>query len=142
MTCPNCGGSNVRLSRKKRVVDVLQRTRGKEAYRCRTCLFRFHAVESAAGGPTAAQSLSSPRRPKRKAVYNRRKLKRLLVVVGIFFAALLVFLFFVRYITTEKNPDPDGVGTSSLPSESDSSPASFTIDGQGTIYNATAIWEG
>jgi multidrug efflux pump subunit AcrB len=44
---------------------------------------------------------------------SKKRLVRLLVVIGIFAVAFVIFLFFLRYLTTERMPASDSGAISS-----------------------------
>jgi hypothetical protein len=114
MICPGCGSSEIRSSRSTSWKDIFQRARGREALRCRDCRLRFFASEFSESVPKQAVEPSRPRRS--KPLLNPRAKKRLgrgLIVLAIFAAALLIFLFFLRYLTTERSPSEDSRAVSS-----------------------------
>lgn len=106
MTCPDCGSSEIRLSRSTKFQDAFQRLRGREPFRCSKCRVRFFAIES----PELALGKAAHSNPGRRSSWNSRIKKRLakrMIVVSIFAVALFIFLIFLRYVTTEQNPSSD-----------------------------------
>ncbi len=105
MICPTCGSAEIRVSKHPHWDDFLQRIRGREAFRCRKCRLRFFASPSSEFDPAQVRQSMHTHRPK-KLISTRAK-KRLiqrLTVISIFAVALIIFLFFLRYITTERMP--------------------------------------
>jgi transposase-like protein len=43
LTCPSCGGNNVRRSRRRSLFALVQRWRGLRRYRCRECRRTFYS---------------------------------------------------------------------------------------------------
>ncbi len=114
MTCPECGSSEIRASRSIRWSDVFQRVRGREAFRCRKCRQRFFASVSPESGPGRAVQSKQTRRPsKLMSIRSKNRLVRRLILILIFAVAFVIFLFFLRYLTTERIPAPDSGATSS-----------------------------
>jgi hypothetical protein len=117
MTCPECGSSEVRASRSTRWSDIFQRVRGREAFRCRKCRLRFFASSSTVSvAPVTEQVVRSKRtrRPTRHtSSRTKQRLIKRLVVISIFAVAFILFLFFLRYLTTERMPASDSGTTSS-----------------------------
>lgn len=120
ITCPVCGSAEVRLSRSKRRTDVFRWLRGRrEPFRCRNCRRRFFASLSTIETKKRAVKPASRRRSKR--YLSRRTKKRMirtLIMVCVFAGAFILFLIFLRYMMTERQPKPfPGVipGTTSLP---------------------------
>jgi hypothetical protein len=106
MTCPECGSSEIRRSRSGKLKDVFQRVRGREPFRCSKCRVRFFAMVS----PELAFKETAHSQPGRRSLWNSRIKKRLakrMIVISIFAAALVIFLIFLRYVTTEQNPSSD-----------------------------------
>jgi hypothetical protein len=91
MTCPGCSSTDVRTSQSTRWSDIFQRVHGRDVFRCRSCRLRFFA--------------STPTGDGAKLLGHRRKqrLRRRLIVVAIFVAAFMIFWFFLRYLTAEKD---------------------------------------
>jgi hypothetical protein len=111
MTCPECGSSEVRASRSTRWSDTFQRLRGREAFRCRKCRQRFFASSSTVPVlPASGQPVQSKhtRRPARRiSTHTKKRLIKRLVMLSIFAVAFILFLFFLRYLTTERMPASD-----------------------------------
>jgi transcriptional regulator NrdR family protein len=106
MTCPDCGSSEIRLSRSRRFQDAFQRLRGREPFRCSKCRVRFFAIES----PELALGKAAHSNPDRRSLWNSRIKKRLakrMIVVSIFAVALVIFLIFLRYVTSEQSSSGD-----------------------------------
>jgi hypothetical protein len=103
MTCPKCDSAEIRPSKHAHLGDSLKRALGLEPFRCRTCGHRFFSslgVEAVPESPPPSKKSSN--RP-RKLIRTRTKkrLLRRLVVISIFGAALVLFWFFLRYMTTD-----------------------------------------
>jgi hypothetical protein len=114
MTCPKCGSSDIRASRRTRWSDVFQWVRGRETFRCRTCRQRFFASDSTEPGPQqVVQSNHSHRPAKLMSTRSKKRLVRRLVVISIFAVAFIVFWLFLRYLTTEKSSSQDSGAVSS-----------------------------
>ena len=108
MTCPKCGSSDIRASRRARWSDVFHRVRGRETFRCRSCWKRFYASDSTESGLENVDKSKHTHRPaKLMSTRSKKRLVRRLVVISIFAVAFLLFWFFLRYLTTEKNPSQD-----------------------------------
>ena len=106
MTCPECGSSEIRLSRSTSFQDAFQRLRGREPFRCSKCRLRFFAFES----PEFASKKALGSKLGRRSLWNSRIKKRLakrMIVISIFAVALAIFLLFLRYVTTEQTPSGD-----------------------------------
>ena len=103
MTCPECGSPDIRASRHARKGDILQRIRGKKAFRCRNCQKRFFV---SLFSPSRSKQLLPSSRSRRSRSYlslaTRRRLAHWLVVIATFAVALVLFLLFLRYLTAEK----------------------------------------
>jgi hypothetical protein len=115
MTCPNCGSSDIRVSRNPHFADVFRHIRGQEAYRCRKCRGRFYGVKSAEIEKTSSGRSSLSRRwslwhgdPR-----QRRRLLRGAILITVLAVAFAIFWFFLTFITTERTP-PSGEGSNSL----------------------------
>jgi hypothetical protein len=114
MTCPQCGSSEIRVSRSTRWSDVFQRVRGREAFRCRKCRVRFSASVSPESGPKRpVQSKQTHWPTKLMSTRSKNRLVRRLFVILIFAVAFIIFLFFLRYLTTERMPASDSGAVSS-----------------------------
>jgi hypothetical protein len=102
MTCPKCGSAEIRRSKHAHWGDAFKRVLGHEPLRCRTCGHRFFASLDTEPVPELPPASKSSSRPK-KLIRTRTKklLVRRLVVISIFGAALLLFWFFLRYLTTD-----------------------------------------
>lgn len=111
MTCPGCGSSEVRASKSTRWSDFLQRARSREAFRCRKCRQRFFAsisTESVVPVPEhAVQSKHTHRPAKLISSRAKKRLIKRLIMISIFAVAFILFLFFLRYLTTERMPASD-----------------------------------
>lgn len=108
MICPQCGSSEIRSSKSTRVQDVIERVRGRDAFRCRQCRNRFFASD--VGGAEAAKTTESKGSSRPKKLISSRFKKtftRRLTVISIFAVAAIVFWFFLRYLTTERSPSQD-----------------------------------
>jgi transcriptional regulator NrdR family protein len=114
MICPECGSSEIRASKSTCWRDVFQRVRGREAFRCRQCRLRFFASESSVSVPErVVQSKPTHRPTKLVSTRMKKRLARQLTVIAIFAVALVIFLFFLRYLTTERSPSEDSGAVSS-----------------------------
>jgi len=114
MICPACGSSEIRTSRHTRWSDFFQRVRGREAFRCRTCRLRFFASQSTKSGPEqVVQSKHIHRPQKLMSTRSKKRFVRRLVVILIFAVAFVIFLFFLRYLITERMPASDSGAVSS-----------------------------
>ncbi len=106
MSCPKCGGINVRRSRRSTWVDALYAFSKRKPFRCRDCRSRFYAPES-----NAASDVTPPARKKHrssdhhgpKPLFSKRARRRLIEVV-IFGVMLILFLIFLRFLTREQAP--------------------------------------
>ena len=117
MTCPKCGSSNTRLSRHHHRNGFLDRVRGRRAFRCRKCWQLFYAPMGTQSSGDVAAFAGHSRRP--GWFINRQATKRLgrrLLFLSVFVVAFLIFLYFLRYLTTEPR------------SSNESAPASFHLD--------------
>jgi len=95
------------------MADAFYRLRGQEPFRCRNCQRRFFAA------PTPVEKQRSAKERERShgsklhlSTRRRKRFIRLLIVISIFAAAFILFLFFLRYLTTERQPESDS-GTAS-----------------------------
>jgi multidrug efflux pump subunit AcrB len=115
MTCPKCGSCEVRTSKSARWSDIFQRVRGREAFRCRKCRQRFFAsISTGYVVPVAehvVQSTRTHRPTKHISTRRKQRLVKRLVVILIFAVAFILFLFFLRYLTTERMPPSDSETT-------------------------------
>jgi hypothetical protein len=71
------------------------------------CRIRFFASESSSSVSAPKQAVESSRTRRSTPLLNPRAKKRLarqLIVLAIFVVAFLIFLFFLRYLTTERSP--------------------------------------
>ncbi len=110
MNCPKCGENNTRLSRRSTWRDLLHKVASQRAWRCRNCKERFYArggaevpaVEAAA----PKQRTHSKSKQKRKTGQPRlsKRTQTRLVEAGLFVGMLVVFYFFLRYLTQERLP--------------------------------------
>ena len=112
-TCPKCGSTQVRKSRRHGFGDMLKRLRGQRAKRCRICRHRF--FESASVGTSRASRRRGGHliRFFRISSKTRKKVFRI-GVLGIFVVLalyILVTFLFRSYSTSESGPSE---GTSSI----------------------------
>lgn len=105
MNCPKCGSAEVRRSHHHKTRDLLESPFGRIAYRCRKCRNRFYADND--GTPVQHRPRSRNSGPKR----GTRRLRRWMVEAAIFAIMLLLFLVFLRYVTREPSPSPQGSRT-------------------------------
>lgn len=114
MICPQCGSSDIRTSRRSPWTDVFQRLRGREPFRCRKCRLRFFASQSSLAVDERVVPSTHTRRPQKlMSTRSKRRLIRWIIVVTIFAVAFIIFLFFLRYLTTERSPSQDSGAVSS-----------------------------
>jgi multidrug efflux pump subunit AcrB len=114
MTCPKCRSSEIRASRSSRWSDIFQRVRGREAFRCRKCRQRFFASQSSAlGSQQVVQSKHTHRHSRLMSRRTKKRLSRRLIVIAIFAVMFVIFLFFLRYLITERMPASDSGAVSS-----------------------------
>ncbi len=100
MICPNCGSSEIRVSRSIRWSDVFRQMWGSEAFRCRDCQMRFYAPLPSASSSESRLLFSSSGRPNRLfKIHKRRSVIRRLVVIAIFTVAFALFLCFLYYLS-------------------------------------------
>ena len=102
MTCPKCSSTDVRTSQSSRWDDLFQRVRGRDVFRCRSCRLRFFVAAPVGAG-------AKPEGHRRK-----QRLRRRLLVIAIFVGAFMIFWYFLRYITTEKD-SPSSSGATRFP---------------------------
>jgi len=108
MICPRCNSIEIRVSKHLHWDDFLQRIRGREAYRCRKCRFRFFALPVSELDLAAVHQSTHSNRPKMLiSTRARKRLAKRLVVMSIFAVAFIIFWYFLRYITTERMPASD-----------------------------------
>ncbi len=109
MNCPECGSADVRISRHAHAMDVVQRLLGRRAFRCRECRLRFYALKSEASKLEASRRWSRfHRRPTwRENHEGQSHLRRTLGLLAIFVLAFIIFLIFLRYLATERNPSDE-----------------------------------
>ena len=108
MTCPHCGSTDIRSSKRAHLGDAFQRFRGLEPFRCRKCRKRFFASESSlSDGERIVVSKATHRPVKLMSVRKKQRLIRQLIVIAIFAVAFALFWFFLRYLTTERMPTSD-----------------------------------
>lgn len=99
-------------------MDGVRRVLGHEAFRCRKCRHRFYASNSATPDsvPQPSKSRSSKRRRHRDPGF-RARLWRRMVWITVFTVAFFVFLYFLRFIISERAA-PDELPVSSVQSQS------------------------
>jgi hypothetical protein len=102
MTCPACGSEDTRSSKRFRLGDVLQRLRGRGAFRCRQCQKRFYSTvlsdPSSFGAILFSHSLGATPRIRAK---TKRRLVRWMIVTAVFGFAFIVFWVFLRSFMAE-----------------------------------------
>ena len=102
MTCPKCSSAEIRPSKHAHLGDALKRALGLEPFRCRTCGHRFFSSLATEPGPELPPATKSSRRPKKlMRTRTKKRLVRQLVMISIFGAALVLFWFFLHYMTTD-----------------------------------------
>lgn len=105
MICPVCSDSDVRASQRSHWKDIFQECLGCQAFRCRKCRVRFYAPKMSHLPPRAAGlSVSTHGSVFGLRGRARKRLIRLLVTFVIFAAMLIIFWFYLRYLTTDKVP--------------------------------------
>jgi ribosomal protein L40E len=109
MTCPKCGSTDIRTSKRKGWLDSIRKARGLEPYRCRKCRHRFFLRDFAPAPATAgAAQINKPRRPASKmSPREKSRLMRRLVTLAVFGLISILFLLFLRYVTTDRQPPAD-----------------------------------
>ena len=107
MICPKCSSAEVRHCQRAGWADALQSWFGRRAYRCRSCRWRFHAVED--GEPAPAKS---HKRSKRRGMRSGRQRA---VQILIFAVMLIMFLIFLRYLTREPSIGGGDTGRLNFP---------------------------
>jgi hypothetical protein len=115
MICPQCGSSDIRISRHPHVADVFQRIRGREAYRCRKCRNRFYGALAAGADKGRARKSTHQYRGSlwgRGGFQQRRRLFRKALFFAVFAAAFALFWMFLRFISTDRMPSEDYFPTS------------------------------
>jgi len=103
MKCRRCDSENVRASRRK-WSDTVYTLFGRNAWRCHVCNCRFHA--SSNESPTSTHRHSS--RSRKHSWRPAPRTKRLLQEAAIAIVGILLFLFFLRYLTHESTPSGEG----------------------------------
>ena len=96
MQCPKCRYDGIREAKRK-WFDVLPFLVGRAAWRCGGCRLRFYRLASV----FAKTPLRKPAWY-RKLMNKHARKRHLLREVTILIAALLVFLFFVRFLLVER----------------------------------------
>ena len=107
MNCPKCTSPNVRRSRHKSWKDFFAALRREHAFRCRQCGHRFYRAE-AAGSRVFSRikaAFGTSRNPGVKR--GRRSIRPWMIEMAIFGALLLIFLVFLRYLTSEPSGGSD-----------------------------------
>ena len=84
---------------------------GHEAFRCRKCRHRFYASDPESPGTEPQAKPRSSKRRKHRDPWTRRRIFRRLVWIGIFAVAFLIFLFFLRFIVSEKTSSDSAAGS-------------------------------
>jgi hypothetical protein len=102
MSCPKCGGSEVRPSSHAKWMDRLRAPLGQRAFRCRKCRFRFYTSPGPAPAAEAAAAKHTKRSRQPEGKRGRKRLRRWIVEAIIFAVLLLLFWFFLRYLTREQ----------------------------------------
>lgn len=121
MVCPSCGSSEIRVSRHPHAMDMLERLRGRQPYRCRKCRGRFYSsnplppdVSNGSLSSQTSRRSSTRKSPRKTNPRNRRHLLKTLTAVVIFAAMFVIFWWFLRYLTTERDPSPDATSLRSI----------------------------
>jgi transcriptional regulator NrdR family protein len=117
MTCPQCTGSDVRPSSSSSWKDALQRLRGRQAFRCRTCRHRFFAL------PSTGLATNDPDRLQRKIKrdtlskqWKKRRLFRRVITFAVIVTMFSLFGLFLRYIAQD-HPPKDNAEDMSTPNQ-------------------------
>lgn len=111
-SCPKCGGHEGRLSSHVKWTDRFRLLLGQHALRCRTCQARFYARPGPALAAEAAATKHTKRSHKPESKRGRKPLRRWVLETIIFAVLLLLFWFFLRYLTREQ---PASSGASHRP---------------------------
>lgn len=116
IACPVCQSEDVRASWSTRITDVFHRLRGRVPFRCRQCRQRFFAALSVAEKQQHAAELTESRSFKHhRSVQSMERLNFLMVVISIFAVAVMLFLLFLRALTTESQPEQGSKIACALP---------------------------
>jgi hypothetical protein len=109
--CRWCGGTNTRLSRRKRWADVMRGFLVQKAWRCRDCRKRFYlgTLAQSEVPPPAIPSRSTSQRKHRHSfrlsAAKRRRTLEMLVFAGM----LVLFFLFLHYLAQEQSsPGSEG----------------------------------
>ena len=100
LACPSCASENVRRSRARSVIGIVQRWRGLRRYRCRECRRTFYQEMSAAERISRfrhARHLRQTRRPKRN-LWKRYKLRRHATDLLLFLCLVAIFYVALKYL--------------------------------------------
>lgn len=103
MKCPKCASADLRASRRKRWRDLLHAPFGRTAVRCRACGNRFYA--SGPGLPNGIRKHGRNHGVKR----GTRRIRPWMWELALYTLLLLLFLFFLRYLTSEPAARPEGI---------------------------------
>jgi len=90
-------------------MDMFHRPFGRRAFRCRTCHVRFYATPHPALAAASAAASHAKRSGKPKANGRSKRRRRWMVQAIVFAVMLLLFAFFLRYLTREQ-PSSSGIG--------------------------------
>jgi len=85
---------------------MFQALRGRRAFRCRSCRFRFHRTEAARGTPAPGTKRKASRHHLVKR--GRRRIRPWMVEIAIFALLLPIFFTFLRYLTREPAASQEG----------------------------------
>ena len=107
LACEGCGSCKVRPSLGRRTGDKEKASNGNWPYRCLGCGLRFYSSASIDGPKPARRTRTLGRRMRSSWKHNRG----LAVRTGVFLLMLLIFFFFLRYLTRYQ---PDNSSSRSL----------------------------
>jgi len=117
MPCPTCGSTAVRISKTSYWSDVFNR--GLKPLRCQNCRKRFFAAQDQSSDKAAVpgsevRSRSGRHSRPRMSTSAKRRLRRRLIFIFLFAAALAIFGLFLRFITREPSSSTEFVPASAF----------------------------
>jgi hypothetical protein len=100
LTCPTCGSDNVRRSRRRSIVGLLQRWRGLRRYRCRECRRTFYSQLSPAESQSNGIRARRTREHRRiqPSPYKERSLRRRATELILFLCLVVIFYAALKYL--------------------------------------------
>jgi hypothetical protein len=115
MTCALCGSAKIRLSRRKKPLDIGYRLLGRAAFRCRDCEHRFFSAANPADIPGEMERRSAR---KQRSVQSRVKRwwdkggRGKVIQAAVFGTVLIMFFLFMQYFLTDRaNRSPGDSGS-------------------------------